>query len=253
MAQKVMEGSPAQIRHADKEALATTVFGQSFLSMSVDEAHEARTGAAAWRGLELLTHVSMVKILATATPYIEGPLVRFHLLLIHWSESGFQDVLNLARLIRPPGLTLHEDTRLNRHIKIIRQLKTKLLPKRAEKLLVFMEAATTDTNDILDANSTNDVEDKQLTKALDTIVVRLQNVTASHFIRRTGESQDHDGKQISVELPAMTVIHATFVLTDEETKQALILEKEANNAKDPNTAHIERVRANMAGVRPSRR
>lgn len=55
---------------------AKSLFAFSWLSIFFDEVHEARTGQKLWQSMDLACNVAMVKVFATATPYVEGPRVR---------------------------------------------------------------------------------------------------------------------------------------------------------------------------------
>jgi TATA-binding protein-associated factor len=58
------------------EALNGTVFGQKYLTVTVDEAHQFRNiGTKQWAALELLD-LAQVKILLTGTPLHTAPKVR---------------------------------------------------------------------------------------------------------------------------------------------------------------------------------
>lgn len=50
----------------------------SFLSAWIDEAHGARTCNMLWHAIEALFHVTLVKVLLTATPLLQAAAVSSH-------------------------------------------------------------------------------------------------------------------------------------------------------------------------------
>ncbi len=52
-----------------------TVFKNSFGSAWIDEAHECRNGLGMWKAVSMLFQLSLVKVLMTATPLVNGPMV----------------------------------------------------------------------------------------------------------------------------------------------------------------------------------
>ncbi|RDB19056.1 Transcription regulatory protein SNF2 [Hypsizygus marmoreus] len=165
-----------------KRSLDRTIFGQTFLTAVVDEAHHMRNmgrkHAAALRVLQQ----SSVRIIMTATP-------------LHTSSK---DIASMGRLVGIPYFFTEAS--------YIEEKSDAAAVRRAKKL--------DDDGEALLAEQLRAVK-------------RLQGYCLGHFLRRTTESRDFEGK-VLLPLPPYIEILGVLTLTERETK---IVQTRAEDAK----------------------
>ncbi|KAJ7801469.1 hypothetical protein B0H14DRAFT_2615217 [Mycena olivaceomarginata] len=94
------------------------------------------------------------------------------------------DVLNLVHLARVPSLIDSVWNAITCKVKLMRQLKLKVLPSRSEKLLMFNNVTTT-----AEASTQEEDENEKLLRVtLNGVVETLIQLTNPYRIRRTGAS-----------------------------------------------------------------
>ncbi|KAF8157554.1 P-loop containing nucleoside triphosphate hydrolase protein [Mycena galopus ATCC 62051] len=184
-----------------------TLFSKSYNTLVIDEAHQLRTGGAAWRSIDGIALLALLKLFMTATPLIEGP----------------RDILNLALLCRPPRLGDLQASQLYQAIVKLNSTKRLLRLQDTDALLKFHEGGTT-------GSTRADSGDQSAVEAIDGvatgIVKQIQGTLMTQMIRRTGASVDHNDKPISLTLPPLTVVHMVVKLTAEEVDGARLFERE---------------------------
>ncbi|KAJ7775601.1 hypothetical protein DFH07DRAFT_86869 [Mycena maculata] len=197
-----------------------SVYHRSYATCYIDEAHFMRNGGAQWQAVLALTSISMLKIVGTATPIVEG----------------LKDILNLARLIRPPGLTYEMDWAITAQLDLVKKIKARGSAKRDAQAPVFLDSATTTAVQQVQVKEPDTV-DQQLETTHQSVVRRLQNIMLNCTVRRTTESKGRDGKHITLALPPLTVVHLAHNLAGEEEARAEVLVSPKDQIQM--TTHIE--------------
>ncbi|RXW14683.1 hypothetical protein EST38_g11168 [Candolleomyces aberdarensis] len=162
-----------------KRRLPSTLFGQNFLSVTIDEAQGVKnTGPKHTSALRILDQ-ALVRIVLTATP-------------LHTSTK---DIASMGRLVGIPYFftdmayqdQVSDNSRLRR--------------AKAER----DEEGQGEENDVADPLKMAQVE----------ISTRMSAYFDNRVIRRVADSKDYDGKKL-ISLPLLTVIHGALNLTERE-------------------------------------
>ncbi|KAJ7748223.1 P-loop containing nucleoside triphosphate hydrolase protein [Mycena maculata] len=205
MAKFSIVSAPVRATVRRDRAPVDNVYRYSYATCYIDEAHFLRNGGAQWQAALTLASIAMLKIAGTATPIVEG----------------LHDILNLARLIRPPGLTWTVDCAITSQLELLKKIKARGTAKRDAEAVIFMESTTTTaalTAKTAEQGGANDADtiEQQLESTRRSVVRRLQNVMLGSTVRRTGESKGRGGELITLALPPLTVVHVALNLTLEE-------------------------------------
>ncbi|KAJ7196083.1 hypothetical protein GGX14DRAFT_474046 [Mycena pura] len=243
------------------KAKGKSVFEFSWLTAIYDEVHEARTGQKLWQAFDLLNNLALVKIHATATPYIESA----------------KDVFYLAVLGRMPGLGFYREQQLRARIATVQKFKNyerleylqaiqqftagdlsaQMTPVTSSSrqatpagrsisgfLTPTASTSSSPASPSLDASTAAQGEVQIATSA---VVKGLQAVLAMQTLRRTGTSIDDKGDTISISLPLLTVLHVGIKLSPGEVENASLFEQDALKKGEPHAAisKLESARLNQ--------
>lgn len=240
------------------------LLSRCFTTMVNDEAHDVRTKGKNWRGVYAAAQLAAIKCLMTATPLVEGTMVSLRACTMarRLTVGSFaQDLLNLARIMRPPKLTEVQEAKIAAQIDGIKKLKNKLLPQRAAEIEGFVERTSIhEPEDPVPGPSTEhditpavaafdeDAADRLLLAQADRSLLKdLHCVSGGFVIRRDGDSLDCNGEAISTALPPLTVVHAALHLSIEELEHANILSSD----EDITMGIVEKKTTASASVRSS--
>ncbi|KAJ3791981.1 P-loop containing nucleoside triphosphate hydrolase protein, partial [Lentinula aff. detonsa] len=191
-----------------------TVFGYSWGSIWVDEVHESRTGKALWRALRALLELCLIKVLMSATPLVENP----------------EDLLNLARLIRPTTLGVPESENLRNMGRDLRILKSKYRVKTHGAALDF---ANQDEIHV-------QTEQNEVTSFAERMVRMIQLILIPRSVRRTNNSFRHDGTRVSAALPGCTILHVLVKVSEAEQHESEQMLDESVQARYFDTEQLGR-------------
>ncbi|KAJ3779937.1 P-loop containing nucleoside triphosphate hydrolase protein [Lentinula aff. detonsa] len=191
-----------------------TVFGYSWGSIWVDEVHESRTGKALWRALRGLLELCLIKVLMSATPLVENP----------------EDLLNLARLIRPTTLGVPESENLRNMGRDLRILKSKYRVKTHGAALDF---ANQDEIHV-------QTEQNEVTSFAERMVRMIQLILIPRSVRRTNNSFRHDGTRVSAALPGCTILHVLVKVSEAEQHESEQMLDESVQARYFDTEQLGR-------------
>ncbi|KAF5343888.1 hypothetical protein D9756_011620 [Leucocoprinus leucothites] len=176
-----------------------TIFGQQFLSVTIDEAHHMRNVGNKHTAMLCLLDAAIIRIIMTATPLHTSPkasiLFFYHLFTL--------DIASLARLV---GIK-HFST----EISYVEEKADASAIRKAKKLD--------------DDNAAVFAENLQIVK-------RLQGYCTGHLLRRTTASCDSEGKTL-IPLPPYKEIFGVLNLTERENQ---IIEERAEAAKAESVA-----------------
>ncbi|KAJ3792280.1 P-loop containing nucleoside triphosphate hydrolase protein [Lentinula aff. detonsa] len=191
-----------------------TVSGYSWGSIWVDEVHESRTGKALWRALRALLELCLIKVLMSATPLVENP----------------EDLLNLARLVRPTTLGVPESKNLRNMGRDLRILKSKYWVKTHGAALDFA-----DQEEIHVQTQQNEV-----TSFAERMVRMIQLILIPRSVRRTNNSFRHDGTRVSAALPGCTILHVLVKVSEAEQHKSEQMLDESVQARYFDTKQLGR-------------
>ncbi|KAJ3978215.1 hypothetical protein F5890DRAFT_1607689 [Lentinula detonsa] len=183
----------------------STVFDYSWGSIWVDEVHESRTGKALWRALSALLELCLIKVLMSATPLVENP----------------EDLLNLARLIRPTTLGIVESENLRNMGRDLRILKSKHRVKTHGAALDFAG------QDQIHVKTQQNV----VTSFAEKMVRMIQVYLIPRSVRRTNNSFKHDGTRVSAALPGCTILHVLVTVSEAEQHESEEMLEESVQAR----------------------
>jgi len=201
---------------ADREVIPTsaarrvTLFTLDICTFVIDEIHEFRGDRSKnFIGAVAMGKRARVVIGCTATPLHSNPVVSLLFLLVHFTYVC-QDIVNIARILRIPGLTDGDGRAfVNAHQAKIKASQNSLGANRQHALLELEKAFRTGNADE-SSDPTSEV------KALRYNMVRdLQRKMGHCIIRRTRESLKPDGSKIS-DVPPKKIIPYIVVLPDWE-------------------------------------
>lgn len=212
---------------------APSLFDRSWSTVALDEVHLLRTGNATFRAVDGLWNLANLKMGLSATPLVEGLTVSLscpsHR---NCCDSSLQDILTLAKLLRPPMLGAVQQAQLADRIRLVTRTKNHMRVRRAEQVKNFMNATSTDS-----------VQPENDTSPIDVIsagvMQKIQALLMRHTLRRTGNSKDHEGRPITLSLPPLTVLHAVITLTDSEVQQAALFEQSEEARPDATRKKLE--------------
>ncbi|PPQ80636.1 hypothetical protein CVT26_007424, partial [Gymnopilus dilepis] len=178
-----------------------TVFGQKFLSVTLDEAHEFRNNSKHCAALALVD-LSILRLIATATPL----------------QTSNQDSAAMGRLC---GIKYF----LSEEAHIQERIDAKNL-RRARKDLAEMQLDLEGINDVEEIPT--QAQDNPLKLCQIAISRRHQNMFEGRIIRRTIQSRDWRGQTV-LNLPECETILGVVELTEREKKIITVL---SDNVKD---------------------
>ncbi|KAJ3738947.1 P-loop containing nucleoside triphosphate hydrolase protein [Lentinula detonsa] len=191
-----------------------TVFGYSWGSIWVDEVHECRTGKVLWRALRTLLELCLIKVLMSATPLVENP----------------EDLLNLARLMRPTTLGIVESENLQNMGRDLRILKSK---HRVKTHGAALEFANQDQIHV-------QMQENVVTSFAETMVRLVQVYLIPRSVRRTNNSLRHNGTRVSAALPACTILHVLLNVSKAEQHESEKMLDESVQARYFDTEQLGR-------------
>lgn len=146
-----------------------------------------------------------------------------------------QDLVNLARLIRPPTLVLTERANLQDMARDLRILKGKAVVRTHQEALQLTEQETIVAK----------TQGSAVALFANTMVKIAQRHLLPHTVRRTNKSLDYQGQPLGAQLPQHTVLHVSVPVTDSEVNESYRVVSETLDAKVFDT--------NTLGVRDRRR
>lgn len=177
------------------EIVSKTLFGQRYLSTTVDEAHEFRNVGPKHIALLELLDLSVVRLIGTATPLLTSNAVRTMFFLGDCCSNVLQDTAAMGRLVGLPHFFTEESSTEERaDTANLRRAKRELPP---------------------DYDSENEDEDNPYRLCQVEISLRHQTQFQGRIIRRTRTSKTCDG-DILIKLPPCVSILAFLQLTDRE-------------------------------------
>ncbi|KAF8869441.1 P-loop containing nucleoside triphosphate hydrolase protein [Infundibulicybe gibba] len=188
-ANKSKDRKPWDLPKARRTDLSKTMFGQKYLTVTIDEIHQMRNIGVKYFAALRLREQGEIILGLTATPLQTAP----------------KDILAIGRIIGIPEF---------------------LEDRSAEDEKDDMRASRRAKRNMVVAKAESEEEQKEALNNLRLIhlssIARMHKSFAGHIIRRTPDSKDYWGKCL-LELPPCVVIHAILKLTDREMGVILTL------------------------------
>jgi TATA-binding protein-associated factor len=173
---------PLKIRSTTKG----TVFGQSFLSVTLDEAHNARNLSLNYYASLRVFQQAIIKLALTGTPLLTGPKVRVFCYERTLELMDFQDIAMMGRLIAVPHF-LSEAS-------VVEEIEDKAAVRRAKRM---------------------DDDGRSLRIVQIESVRRMQTHFIGSILRRTTDSLTWDGRTL-LNLPPHVDVIGILTLTKRE-------------------------------------
>lgn len=173
---------PAKIR----STVQGTVFGQRFLSVTLDEAHTARNLGLNYYASLRVFQQAVVKLALTGTPLLTGPKVTIRLMRRRGNSWTFQDIAMMGRLIGVPYFLTEAS--------VVEETEDKAAVRRAKKM---------------------DDDGRSLRITQIESVRRMQSHFIGSILRRTTDSLTWDGRTL-LDLQAHVDVVGVLTLTQRE-------------------------------------
>ncbi|KAJ7081677.1 P-loop containing nucleoside triphosphate hydrolase protein [Mycena epipterygia] len=170
-------------------------FNKNWLTIFVDEAHEARTGGKLYGAIQAAFETGLIRVVATATPMYQNLRDLFYMTLLLHSERVEQK--SEQKLLEMLG----DYTRL----------RNKTRKEDITHLTAQFETQRINEDSMAQSSA-------QRFGSLMTGVVK--GFMADRIIRRTSQSKRNDGHPISEDLPPCTQVHVKVTLTPPELEAA---------------------------------